>query len=447
MLDIHHKSGSRSDLKSGKNLQVLCRSCHRKLHQGGGNSSGSFDLNEFDKVEFTIGGEDINVIGMTEVDEKALDEALASNGMERQKDLMYVRLVLAHEGTNKNRDHFTREALKAAASTPVLKAINWEHGEPVIGLIYKSEYSEVEDPSYASAAQDGKRGRIICEGAIWKYRYPAYAKAMIDRYMRKDLKFSMETYFGKCSCTECGEEFSSKNHSEGTYCDHLNYRKNNPQSKAARVLQENVFSGTGVVANPADEKAGALAIAKNQEREEGSSVADENTKTYTEADVKKAVQEAIDAAKAEFESGKELQTLKARVSELETDLASANERVSSVEKERDDAKAEVVSIKETIVKAKAIAGRMRQLSDAGYAIPEAEADLEKFRETIAGLSDEGFELLVTSVKAQPETDPAEASVKVPASGSFATAGKTEKKGNLDTLNELLAAFLNDPTAG
>lgn len=449
MLDIHHKSGSRSDLKSGKGLLVLCRKCHRKLHQGKPVKSEGIELSTKDmsKVTLTIGSEDISILRDEEIDEKAF----ASAGQKKQKDLMYVKFILAHEGTNKNRDYFSRDELKTAAHTPVLKAINWEHGEPIIGTIYKSEYKEIDDPAFASAAADGKRGRIECEAVIWKYRYPVYAKAMVDRYMAKQLKFSMETYFGKCTCTECGEEFSSKNHTEGTYCDHLNYRKNSPDSKAARALQQNVFAGTGVVSNPADENADALAIAKEKEREEGSSVAEE--KTFTQAELDDAVKRAVDAAKAEFESGKQLKEIADERDALKTQLSEVLEKVEAAEKERDKAKAEVEEIKVVIEKAKAIAGRMKQLSEAGYAIPDDEAELDEFRETVAGLTEGGFKLLLKSVfkpaegkEREKEEEQAEASITVPATGGIAKASNNKQEDSMKALKTLVSAFLSDPTA-
>ena len=39
-LDIDHKDGNRKNNNRG-NLRVLCRSCHRKLHQGSPKSKGS----------------------------------------------------------------------------------------------------------------------------------------------------------------------------------------------------------------------------------------------------------------------------------------------------------------------------------------------------------------------------------------------------------------------
>jgi hypothetical protein len=408
---------------------------------------------EQDSVILTIGTEDITIIERTEIEGSiALEKALAAEGMTKQKDLMYVRFALAHEGTNKNRDHFNRSELKAATKTPVLKAINWEHGEPVIGTIYRSRYLEVEDPSFASASKDGKRGRIECEAVIWKYRYPAHAKDMLERYKEGKLKFSMETYFSKCTCTECGEIFQSKEHSEGTYCDHLNYRKTpGLEAKAARSLQGNVFGGAGVVGNPADVDAGALAIAKESSRKEGSSVAE--TKTFTQAELDSAVEKAADEAIAKLKKGKELEKAKADVEDLAAKLEEAATKIRTAEQERDDAKAEVETIKNDIAKAKAVAGRMKELASAGYVMPEGEENIKSFRETVAELTDNGFKLLLDSVtpvseevtEETPENteetpEPAEASVVVPAGSA------TAKKGTkLDALNELIGAFMDDPT--
>jgi hypothetical protein len=324
----------------------------------------------------------------------------------------------------------------------------------VIGTIYKSEYQEVEANGFES--DDGKRGRIVCEGVVWKYRYPAYAAEVIERHMNSKLFVSMETYFAKCTCSECNQEFLSKDHTEGTYCEHLNYRRLNENSKAYRVFADNIFGGTGVVRNPADVDAAALALAREQ-RKEGSHV----EKEYTKADVDKFVAEALEKTK----SGQALEAAKAEIEELKSKLGETkelSEKLVEAEKALEAAKAEAETaqkeldeLKADIAKAKVVGGRMRELVDTGYELPEDEEELNSLRSTIAEFTDNGFKLFVNSVKIkkskdekESDDDSADASIRIPAGMRKADANKNDSgdDNKLGRMSELFTIFFDDPNA-
>jgi hypothetical protein len=414
MLDIHHKSGNRKNLHSGKGLQVLCRSCHRSLHQGGGNSKGvsvsaegtlygrSSSYSIEDMTPILLEAEQVQILNSDDID----NDAYASAGLEKQRDLLYIRFILTHEGTNKNHDHFTREELKAAASTPLLKQINWEHGEPAIGTIYKSEYKEVPFQSNASfSSADGLRGRIECEGVVWKYKYPQYAKTMINRHQSGNLTFSMETYFARARCSVCEEIFESKDSGEGSYCNHLNDRHSaEAAERASRHLLDNNFGGVGCVVNPACEGADALALAKD-EQESRKEVAELSDKVYTEEDLKQAIADAIVEHQAKTESNVELETAKAEIEKLTNELSGASDTLKALQEEKDVSDKALADFKSEIESKEKLRDRMKALADVGYEIPEDESpELEELHTAVKEYSDAGFEFFKNSLAARKKLD-------------------------------------------
>jgi hypothetical protein len=174
----------------------------------------------------------------------------------KQKDLMYVKFELCHANVNRNKDEFLPEDLKSAYQTAVAKPITWEHTNEIIGHIYESEY--VEAPTQASSDVDTNTDKIVCSGVIYKYRFPTRAREMKSRFEEDKAFFSMETYFEKAECSECGEQF----HPDGPYCEHLKNRFNG-NSKASRRLRTPHFAGAGSVKRPADD-AKMLTIASHK---------------------------------------------------------------------------------------------------------------------------------------------------------------------------------------
>lgn len=168
------------------------------------------------------------------------------------KDLMYVMFELCHANINRNHDEFLPKELYESHDTIIDKPINWEHTSEVIGHVYNSQYVK-----HAEADVNTNTDKIICEGVVYKYKFPNRAKTMLERYEDKRLFFSMETYFEKAKCSICEKEFNWENE----YCEHLKRRFDG--SGAARILLGNLFGGVGCVSNPADDARG-LSIASRK---------------------------------------------------------------------------------------------------------------------------------------------------------------------------------------
>lgn len=244
--DLHHIDGDRNNTNRS-NLRVLCRSCHRKLHDGGGEQVVSSAARIIDDPQ------------------NELSKAIAKN--HKNSDLMYVEYILCHADVNANKDRFVSDDLSESAETAINKPINWEHKDKNIGVIYESRFIEIEklsekDKNYFASFDPLEKDFVVCRAAIWEYKHPIEARIMRERAEANKLYFSMENNFGKSSCSVCNEVFDSV----FDYCDHLLTR--NRGGNAERIFIDSNFIGAAIVRNPADDKAVTLALANKENKKE-----------------------------------------------------------------------------------------------------------------------------------------------------------------------------------
>lgn len=239
--DIHGPHGpgtNRNNLKSRKGLIVLCRSCHKKLHDRlRGASKGDLD----DKVAIFAQGSLV-----TEPNESHLHALAAINEREgielKTDDVLYTIFKLCHKGANGNKDSFLEDELAENHASARYQAIDWEHKEPNIGAIYDSKYIE-DDPK-------DKLPYVLCAGVVWKRRYPELAQKMMERYSKGELFYSMEVWFKQAECSVCHGTYA---HADD-YCSCLRLRHSSV-GKANRILHGISFAGAGVTERPADKNA------------------------------------------------------------------------------------------------------------------------------------------------------------------------------------------------
>ncbi len=250
--DLHHTSNNRKDLRSGKGLKVVCRSCHRKYHAKLNGGRGEF----------------IEVASIKLYDSPDNEKGRAIAREHSNSDLMYVDFILCHEGGNKNYDYFTDKEIKENANTAINKPINMEHTIKNIGVIYDSKYVEVaslkdeEKDFYKSFGETLEKNFIICKGVIWQEKHPKEAREIRKEYEEGILSFSMENQFKQSRCSNCNEIFNTS----FEYCDHLLERRQ-VGSEYYGTFREFIgsnFIGAAKVKKPADPSAKGLAIAKNQ---------------------------------------------------------------------------------------------------------------------------------------------------------------------------------------
>lgn len=167
-------------------------------------------------------------------------------------DLMYAKFIMCHEGTNANGDTFTKDVLQKAQYTPRFKPIDWEHGQPFIGTILDSQYSETEDGV----------GYIEAIGAIWKFHYPDLADAIKAKSSDGGLKLSMECFYRDANY-KYGEQIYTQEQADSLgLIDYVG--RAYMGSTVYRVFSDVIFGGVGVVANPADSNAVFLSVAKKK---------------------------------------------------------------------------------------------------------------------------------------------------------------------------------------
>jgi hypothetical protein len=360
------------------------------------NESGEInvDMPDIGKSEFITKGSIIE-----EKNETSVGQAHASLDIDdKQEDLLYVELKMVHADTNKNKDHFESDELVKSETTPVFKLVNWEHGEPNIGVIYESAFVEATEtePAY-----------LAVKVAISKYKYPEYAQQIIERHKEDELYFSMETWFKQAQCNICDACFDGP---EDEYCSHLQSRLTGASTH--RILRDLTFAGVAVVKTPADVLAESLAIAATQEDNP-----EEETKldkTYTQEELTAAVETAVKEALAQDNVAQENERLSDQVNadaqtiagltEKANDLAAENvtlnESIEQLKSQAEEVKTEFDAYKVDVEATEVATKRADELASLGYVIP-AKTDEEAYATFIGKLkecSEAAFELMKEMVQ-------------------------------------------------
>lgn len=172
-------------------------------------------------------------------------------GVPLDPDLMHIKFILCHEGVNANGDFFTKEVLQKAQLTPRNKPVDWEHGQPIIGTMLDSTYKE-----------DGSgRGYIEAVGVVWKFLYPELSSGIKSKAATGELKLSMECYYKEANYKVGDQLFDQQSAEKMGLIPFVG--REYMGKKVARVFNEVIFGGVGVVANPADKEAVFLSVAKD----------------------------------------------------------------------------------------------------------------------------------------------------------------------------------------
>lgn len=442
------KSGSKFCIFSKKGKKLGCYSSKdkavKRLQQieffkktkGELSINENLSMNDFKDPDLNIEVNDLKILESNEVDSDKLSKA----GIKRNKDLLYVRFKLCHEGANKNKDFFTREELEDNYDTALFKPINWEHNKHrIIGCIYDVKF--VDPNSDGTSSATSSKPYILCDAAIYKYQFPVQAQIMKERFDSGDLKFSMETWYEAAECSSCGQKFDKSQ----DYCEHLNNRVS-ASSTTSRILRGLTFGAAGVVKNPADVDAVGLSVAKQELSDEmigfivsdirtfddmsailngfvsklnDSEVADSdkiqsklkdmvskfisiadtnksngglivstNEKTYTEEQVRAKVDAAIEDFRKEQEDA-------GKLSEAGEALAAKDEEISTLKEELDSVKEEFESYKEQILVKETVASRLKEVEDLNLKLSKEK--LSEVKAQLADMSDKTFELFKSSL--------------------------------------------------
>jgi len=119
------------------------------------------------------------------------------------------------EGINDNDDAFTREELKRAISSPILKPMNWQHkDEQILGAMYAVEARDLQGKTLAVEEIEDQEIELVIQGVVWHHlpHIKATAEQIVQRIEKGDLFVSMECWFDDYDYglyTQGGELFDS----------------------------------------------------------------------------------------------------------------------------------------------------------------------------------------------------------------------------------------------
>jgi len=202
---------------------------------------------------------------------------------DKQPDLQYFSAIFVSAGTNLNGAHFLPSELVKAEDTIVSKALDVEHKEEdIIGHIYdrafinsdnsKLDLEELAKKEDASLDSEDNDMHVVIAGVIYKNRFPNLAKEVANG----DWKVSMECYFSNYD-VKVGDLILTRREAEAMGLAHddrlfgklakvLKKGKEIAEGKLERVLRGIVFSGCGVVKNPANPPSVILETASEKEK-------------------------------------------------------------------------------------------------------------------------------------------------------------------------------------
>lgn len=360
---------------------------------------------------------------------KKRNKVLASINLD-QPDLFYIdESILVSSTWNFNDDVFTKEEIWESRNTPVDKQLNYMHDDAfIIGHITASK---VLDFSGNVVADDSKIEdvpddiEIAIASVIYRRLSNAERQEVVDKLLEEipedKWAVSMEAIFTDFDyavvAPDGTQKVVSRNDESSFLTKYLRcYGGTGVYDgyKVGRLLKNLVFSGVGIVDNPANERSTINAFSFNGVKASINDFSEvvmaselkESVDTVSKAQYDELKKELAETKKVADESvAKEVAALKAENAKLTEDLANANKlsdektskievlekSVSEVRIECDNAKAELTKINENL-KTQA---RINKLIEVGVESTKASVIVEKF----ATASDEMFAEVVELNKA------------------------------------------------
>lgn len=206
----------------------------------------------------------------------------------KQPDLLYFSAIFVSSGENLNHAYFLPSELVKAEGTIVNKALDVEHKEDqVIGHIYERAFMDKDgnplDLGEVALEEDSKIDKldvhVAIAGILYKNRFPNIAEEVASGQW----KVSMEAYYGDFD-VKVGDVIMSKKEAEAlglasdkesTFGKLAKVIKNGKEiavGTLARVLRGIIFSGCGIVKNPANPPSIILETAKSKKLDTGDGV-------------------------------------------------------------------------------------------------------------------------------------------------------------------------------
>lgn len=198
---------------------------------------------------------------------------------DKQPDLLYFSAIFVSSGENLNHAFFLPSELVKSEGTIVNKALDVEHEEDkIIGHIYERAFMDKEGNSLdikelaskEAASLDKQEIHVAIAGILYKSRFPNIAKEVSDN----NWKVSMEAYYQDYD-VKVGDLILSRKEAEslglsdessifGCISKVFKKGKEIASGRLTRVLRGLMFSGCGIVKNPANPDSIIMETAKSR---------------------------------------------------------------------------------------------------------------------------------------------------------------------------------------
>lgn len=334
--------------------------------------------------------------------EKSLEETIASFGLSNpnQLDLYYLNCVLASTGWNLNDDVFSKSETWAARNTPVDKQFNYMHDDTdIIGHITGSMVFDKNGNRVESDEEPEEDFDIITSAVLYtKWRdltQEERVKALISEIKEGKWAVSMECLFNDFDYAVIDSDGASKivarNESSAFLTKHLrvyggtgsynNYR-------VGRVLKNIIFSGEGIVNQPANVR--SIIIPETHDPFNEESNINLSVKEFA---MSKDVEQTVD--NSEFEAV--IADLTATVAEKGTVISGLQDEVSQLNEEIAALKISLKETNEKLSNSEASIRDMKRanvLKDAGFSDEKITETMSKF----ASVDEESFAAMVELIK-------------------------------------------------
>jgi len=221
-------------------------------------------------------------------------------------DVMPISSILVTDIWNANGDLFTAEEIVKASETPIFKPINWMHRgseeseNENIGVMVKATLVNGDLPSIDFMSEQTRHGFLNSEnkttsskvhikqdGLIWSQYFPSYAEKIQAGIENQNLYVSMECFFedfGYCLrkneddeniiYIDRNEETSHMSEDLTAYGGKGFTKHNGKKYQIGRWLKNIIFSGQGIVVEPANKRKGKILSIIINNKSEASVVSD-----------------------------------------------------------------------------------------------------------------------------------------------------------------------------
>lgn len=367
---------------------------------------------------------------------------------ELDPDLYPLKTVLVSSGWNKNDDVFSKEELYKSKDTPVNKKIDFQHDELIIiGHINNSYICDKSGIELNCSMEElPEECDIITEGflyTLWQDQERQHLINSIIEGIPQDKWFvSMECYFEEFDYAIKKDEKTwvlQRNEETAFLTKHMrSYGGSGEYNgyKVGRLIKNLVFSGKGIVENPANPDSVFLEVESFSTKNEISNFNFDESSVYihkeesdmdlekelakTQKELAEATQVIADlqvklTAKASAEADAEKKTLEIKLETAKADVESYKSKSSIAEQAIENLKAELEAAKnqaealqkekEEMAKKAKSATRATKLVEAGLTEAEANERAEKWID----VSDDIFDDFVVAMKSKKATtEPAKA---------------------------------------